>query len=252
MGPNLTEIWGVVMSIPTGLEVVTDRAGKEAILAAPEIARRLPSHPVNVNDPAIYFLREADGPAVIRKQGPWDYSLVAPSLQEASPHVHRLIDWIFNESDGLNFWFDSELYDIGAELGADPSGCSMKQTRDDGKTFPKMFATWRLRLEPRIDRHEPIRVEGGRVRRSLVKAGAVLPNNQDRDKEAHDRRLGFLSLAAAGGQPVKGIAAYDEYAVLHGLTTIRRLASKPVIELEILGVRVKIIDGKLEAAAGRA
>lgn len=239
------------MAIPTGFEVVTDQAAKEAILAVPEIARRLPGNPVSINDPAVIFLREADGPAVVRKVGPRDYSLVAPSLQEASPHVHRLIDWIFYESDGIALWFDSETY-LGAELGADPSGCQTKLIRDGGRNVPTMYSTWRLRCDPRIERHEAIRVEGGRVRRALTKAGAVWPNNHGRDKDALDRRLGFLSLSAAGGQPTKGIVAYDDFAVLRGLQAIRILASKPVIELELLGTRVKIIGGKLEAAAGSA
>lgn len=239
------------MAIPSGLELVTDQAEKEAILRVPEIARRLPGNPISINDPAVIFLREADGPAVMRKVGPRDYSLVAPSLQEATPHVHRLIDWIFYESDGIALWFDSETY-LGAELGADPSGCSTKLTCDGSRNVPTMYSTWRLRSEPRIERHEPIRVEGGRVRRALQKAGATWPNNQERNKDGLDRRLGFLSLAAAGGQPPKGIAAYDDFAVLRGLSAIRLLASKPVIEFELLGVRVKILAGKLEMAAGSA
>lgn len=100
-----------------------------------------------------------------------------------------------------------------------------------------MFGTWRLSLEPRIEHHEPIRIEGGRQRRALIKSGVVWTNVRDRDKDALDRRLGFLSLAAAGGQPAKGIAAYDEFAVLRGLSAIRLLASKPAIELKLFSVR---------------
>lgn len=237
------------MSIPTGLEVVTSQAAKEAILGAPEIARRLVGELVNVNNPANYFLREPDGPAVIEKKGRSDYYFTAPAFEEASPHVQRLIDWIFYRTDGTSVWFESEK-SLGAELGATLSGNWSRLTRDDGRISPKMFQRWKLSLDSRIEHHEPIRVEGGRVRRALAKAGAMLGNVRDQD--AHDRRLGFLSLSAAGGQSEKGIAAYNNFAPLRGLPAIRLLAEKPVIECEILGVRVKIIDGKLEAAAGRA
>jgi hypothetical protein len=239
------------MSAPTGLEVVTSQAGKDAILGAPEIARRLVGELVNVNNPQIYFVREPDGPAVIEKKGRSDYYFTAPAFEEASPHVQRLFDWIFYRTDGTSVWFESEN-SLGAELGATLSGNWSRLTRDDGRISPKMFQRWRLSLVSRIERHEPIRVEGGRVRRALQKAGASWPTVRDGDKDALDRRLGFLSLAAAGGQPAKGIAAYDDFAVLRGLGAIRVLASKPTIELEVFGVRVRIIDGKFEMAAGRA
>lgn len=240
------------MATPTGLEVVTGQAAKEAILAAPEIARRLVADPVNIHSPEIYFLREPDGPAVIEKRGRFDFCLVAPSLEEASSHVHRVIDWAFYTTAATGLWFDTQNDRLGAELGATPSGTCSKLTRDAGRIVPKVFERWRLSLESRIERHEPIRIEGGRVRRALAKAGAALGMVRDQVKDAHERRLGFLSLAAAGGQAVKGIAAYDDFVVLRGLPAIRLMASKPTIELEILGVRVRIIDGKLEAAAGRA
>ena len=110
-------------------------------------------------------------------------------------------------------------------------------------------------MEARLARHEPIHVEGGRVRRTLQKAGAVL--DHVRNKGQLERRLGFLSLCAAGGQLAKAIVAYDEFASLNGLRTIRPhtvhlLGSIPVIEYEIFDARVRIVDGKLEMAAGSA
>lgn len=239
-----------MMAIPSGLELVTAQAEKEAILRVPEIARRLVGIVVNVNDPQTYFLREADGPFVIQKKGRWDYDFIAPSLDEASPHVQRGLDWVFNETDGGAAWFDSEN-GFGAELGADSSGSLSRLTLDNGRIVPKMFHRWRLSLNARIEHHEAYRIEGGRVRRALVKSGALLGNVRDQNKDAHDRRLGFLSHAAAGGQLLKGIVAYDEVAV-RGLRTVQVLASTPVPEFELFDARVKIIDGKLEVAAGRA
>ena len=73
-------------------------------------------------------------------------------------------------------------------------------------------------------------------------------------KDRLERRLGFLSLCAAGGQLAKAIVAYDEFASLNGLCTIRPhtvhlLGSLPVIEYEIFDTRVRVVDGKLEMAA---
>ena len=81
-----------------------------------------------------------------------------------------------------------------------------------------LHQTWRLSVEARLERHQSIRVEGGRVRRALQKAGAVL--DHVRTKDRLERRLGFLSLCAAGGQLTKAIVAYDEFASLNGLRTI--------------------------------
>ena len=75
-------------------------------------------------------------------------------------------------------------------------------------------------------------------------------------KDQLERRLGFLSLCATGGQLTKAIVAYDEFASLNGLRTIRPhtvhlLGSLPVIKYEIFDTRVRIVDGKLEMAAGK-
>ena len=72
-----------------------------------------------------------------------------------------------------------------------------------------------------------------------------------RNKDRLERRLGFLSLCAAGGQLEKGIVAYDKFATLNGLRKIRLhmvhvVGSLPVIEYEIFDTRVRIVDGKLE------
>ena len=78
-----------------------------------------------------------------------------------------------------------------------------------------------------------------------------------RNKDQLERRLGFLRLCAGGGQLAKAIVAYDEFAALNGLRTIRLhtvhlLGSLPVTEYEIFDIRVRIVDGKLEIAAGSA
>jgi len=46
-------------------------------------------------------------------------------------------------------------------LGADFRRISSKLTRDNGKDSLQLFRTWRLSVEARLARHEPIRVEGG-------------------------------------------------------------------------------------------
>jgi len=223
-----------------GFEVVTTPARREALLASPEIARRLVSVPIKIHDQQTHFLQSPDGPAVIAKRGLRDYWLLAPSLERADPHVHRLIDWVFYTTDATSLWFDTQN-ELGLELGADFRRNSSKLTRDNGKDSLQLFRTWRLSVEARLGRHEPIRVEGGRVRRALQKAGAVL--DHVRNKNRLERRLGFLSLCAAGGQLAKAIVAYDEFASLNGLRTIRLhtvhlLGSLPVIEYEIFDHRI--------------
>lgn len=233
-----------MMSAAVGPELVTERNRKEALLLAPEIHRRLVSVP-DLNNSQNFFLQQPDGPAMIAKTGVRDYTLIAPSLEEAPPYIQRVIDWVFYETDALTLWFDSENDRVGAALGAQPRGSWSKLTRENGRIAPKSFWTWRLSGEARLENHNEIRVEGGRRRRELVRAGGVLGNI---DKQALDKRLGFLSLTAAGGQLAKGIATYNEFAVLRGLPAIRFLA-KPIIEFQLLGVPVQFIHGKLELAA---
>ena len=84
---------GVVAAVE--FEVVTLPAVREALLGAPEIARRLGSVPINIHDRHTHFLQSPDGPAVISKRGLREYWLLASGLERADPHVHRLIDWVF-------------------------------------------------------------------------------------------------------------------------------------------------------------
>jgi hypothetical protein len=177
---------------------------------------------------------------VIAKRGLRACWLLAPSLERADPHVHRVIDWVFYRTDAMSLWFDTQN-ELGAELGADFRGSFPKPTRDHGKVSLQLFRTWRLSVEARLERHEPIRVEGGRVRRALQRAGAVL--DHVRNKDRLERRLGFLSLCAAGGQLAKAIVAYDEFASLNGLRTIHlhtvhQIGSQPIIEYEIFDHRI--------------
>src|SRR5215472_17412610 len=206
------------MVAAVGFEVVTKPALREALLAAPGIARRLAGVPIHVHDPHSHFLQAADGPAVLAQRAR-DCFLLAPSLDRVTPHVQRIIDFAFHNTPAMGLWLDSENDEVGMELGADFGGNFSKLTRDNGKVTLQTYRTWRLSVEARIERHEPIRIEGGRVRRALQKAGAVL--DHVRNKDRLERRLGFLSLCAAGGQLAKAIVAYDEFASLNGMRTIR-------------------------------
>ena len=68
------------MVVSVGFEVVTASARREALLASPEIARRLVGVPIKIHDQQTHFLQSADGLAVIAKRGLRDYWLLAPSL----------------------------------------------------------------------------------------------------------------------------------------------------------------------------
>ena len=150
------------MVAAVGFEVVTKPALREALLAAPEIARRLAGVPIQVHDPHTHFLQAADGPAVLLERGR-DCILVAPSLERVSPHEHRIIDYAFYATPAEFLWVDSENAGVGAALGAEYRGNFTKLTLDNGKVGPRSFWTWRLPVTARLEGHEAIRVEGGRV-----------------------------------------------------------------------------------------
>ena len=134
-----------------GFEVVTAPAQREALLATPEIARRLVSVPIKIHDQHTHFLQSPDGPAVIAKRGLRDDWLLAPSLERADPHVHRLIDWVFYTTDATSLWFDTQN-ELGLELGADFRRISSRLTRDNGKDSLQLFRTMASGEEPR---HHP-------------------------------------------------------------------------------------------------
>ena len=69
---------------------------------------------------------------MIAKRGLRDYWLLAPSLERADPHLHRLIDEVFYTTDATSLWFDTQN-ELGLELGADFRRNSSKLTRDNGK-----------------------------------------------------------------------------------------------------------------------
>lgn len=70
------------------------------------------------------------------------------------------------------------FYDTGAYFAVNGSRLLRGLMHPDG-----------LSVEARLERHELIRVEGGRVRRALQKAGAVL--DYVRNNDQLERRLGF-------------------------------------------------------------
>lgn len=192
------------MVAAVGLEIVNDRAGREAILADPSVSRRLVGTPVNINNPNNIWLREADGVAVFGKQGRDDYCLLAPTLEAVTPHNLRLLAHIFLDTEGMQVWFDSES-EAGAEFGALPAGSWSKLTRNErGRVRPVMFRMWRLPVAAWLQKRDEIRVAGGRIRRVLTKNGASLGNIKDQDE--CDRRLGFLALTVRTGQYLKGIS----------------------------------------------
>src|SRR5262249_54548608 len=153
--------------------------GREAILADPSVSRRLVSTRINLNNPQNLWLREPDGVAVFGKQGRLDYCLLAPTIEEVTPHNRRLLAHIFLDSDGTTAWFDSES-EAGTEFGAIPVGNYSKLTGDErGQPRPVMFHTWRLPVAAWMRNHDEIRVTGGQVRRMLQKNGASLGNGKD-------------------------------------------------------------------------
>jgi hypothetical protein len=81
------------MTEPVGLRVMTSIAEKQGILAHPDIAARLPSYPI--------FLFEVDGPAVVAKRGANEWMVLAPTFDEVSPHIHRIVDYLFYDTAAL-------------------------------------------------------------------------------------------------------------------------------------------------------
>ena len=164
MGSEHTDT-GTEVATAVGFEVVTAPAQREALLAIPAIARRLVSVPIKIYDQQTHFLQSPDGPAVIAKRGLRDYWLLAPSLERADPHVHRLIDWVFYTTDATSLWFDTQN-ELGLELGADFRRNSSKLTRDNGKDICSCFGRGgcRWKLASRVTSRSASRVAASTVR----------------------------------------------------------------------------------------
>ena len=189
--------------------MMTSIAQKQGVLAHPDIAARRP-YPISTTVRNTIFLFEVDGPAVVAKRGANEWIVLAPTFDEVSPHIHRIVAYLFYDTDALAIWFDTtmlayppasqvvgDISVVGNTLGAERKGVWSKQTRVDGEITLRAFSAWRLSAERRPKTYEPIRIEGGRVRRAMQKAGAVLDKVRPDDRRTLKQLLGFLACARA-------------------------------------------------------